>query len=83
MEGIIEEEEEDEEGSEFISKRKKEDDMEIKKDYLYIWRIELVKIEKYWDGWFWGLFNFFFSCFIFKLLFLVGVDRLDKDLIIG
>ncbi|KAK1336110.1 hypothetical protein QTO34_003910 [Cnephaeus nilssonii] len=83
VEGIIEEDEDDEEGSESVNKRKKEDDMETKKDHPYTWRIELAKTEKYWDGWFRGLSNLFLSCPIPKLLLLAGVDRLDKDLTIG
>ncbi|KAG8171946.1 hypothetical protein JTE90_016984, partial [Oedothorax gibbosus] len=49
----------------------------------YVWRIELSKTEKFWNGWFEGLSNMFLSTSIPKLLLLAGVDRLDKDLTIG
>ncbi|XP_073897143.1 protein phosphatase methylesterase 1-like [Castor canadensis] len=57
--------------------------LQTKKDHPYSWRIELAKTEKYWDDWFRGLSNLFLSCPIPKLLLLAGVDRLDKDLMIG
>ncbi|CAH1778219.1 unnamed protein product [Owenia fusiformis] len=49
----------------------------------YVWRIDLSKTEKYWEGWFRGLSQHFLSCDVPKLLMLAGVDRLDKDLTVG
>ncbi|KAM6970500.1 protein phosphatase methylesterase 1 [Aplochiton taeniatus] len=79
-EDIIEEEEEEE--GESNHKRKKED-LEVKKESLFTWRVELSKTEKYWEGWFRGLSALFLTCSVPKLLLLAGVDRLDKDLTIG
>ncbi|KAK9525062.1 hypothetical protein VZT92_017405 [Zoarces viviparus] len=50
---------------------------------VYIWRIDLSKSEKYWDGWFRGTSNLFLACNLPKLLLLAGIDRLDRDLTIG
>lgn len=82
-EGIIEEDEEDEAAEESTKKRMKEDDLEIKKESVFTWRVELSKTEKYWEGWFRGLSALFLTCSVPKLLLLAGVDRLDKDLTIG
>ncbi len=46
-------------------------------------RIDLTKTEKYWTGWFKGLSNMFLSIPQPKLLLLAGVDRLDKELMVG
>jgi hypothetical protein len=40
-------------------------------------------IEPYWRGWFQGLSKAFLTSWHPKMLLLAGVDRLDKDLIIG
>ncbi|XP_059210947.1 protein phosphatase methylesterase 1-like [Centropristis striata] len=50
---------------------------------FYMWRVDLSKSEKYWDGWFRGTSNLFLSCKLPKLLLLAGIDRLDRDLTIG
>ncbi|XP_031170381.1 protein phosphatase methylesterase 1-like isoform X2 [Sander lucioperca] len=50
---------------------------------VYMWRIDLSKSEKYWDGWFRGTSNLFLACNLPKLLLLAGIDRLDRDLTIG
>ncbi|XP_063757179.1 protein phosphatase methylesterase 1-like isoform X2 [Eleginops maclovinus] len=50
---------------------------------VYVWRINLSKSEKYWDGWFRGTSNLFLACNLPKLLLLAGIDRLDRDLTIG
>ncbi|XP_068444547.1 protein phosphatase methylesterase 1-like [Clinocottus analis] len=50
---------------------------------VYLWRIDLSKSEKYWDGWFRGTSNLFLSCNLPKLLLLAGIDRLDRDLTIA
>ncbi|XP_042368675.1 protein phosphatase methylesterase 1-like [Plectropomus leopardus] len=50
---------------------------------VYMWRIDLSKSEKYWDGWFRGTSNLFLGCNLPKLLLLAGIDRLDRDLMIG
>ncbi|KAF1380965.1 hypothetical protein PFLUV_G00169530 [Perca fluviatilis] len=52
-------------------------------DSVYMWRIDLSKSEKYWDGWFRGTSNLFLACNLPKLLLLAGIDRLDRDLTIG
>ncbi|XP_038675125.1 protein phosphatase methylesterase 1 isoform X3 [Scyliorhinus canicula] len=82
---IHEEEEEEEEEEGTVKKEKEpESSQKIKESKAeYIWRIELSKTEKYWEGWFKGLSNLFLSCPIPKLLLLAGVDRLDRDLTIG
>lgn len=52
-------------------------------DSHYVWRIDLLKTEKYWVGWFEGLSKLFLTVTVPKILILAGVDRLDKDLTIG
>lgn len=47
-------------------------ELQIKKESLYTWRIELSKTEKYWEGWFKGLSSLFLSCPVPKLLLLAG-----------
>ena len=49
----------------------------------FVWRIDLTKTEKFWRGWFKGLSNLFLEVHAPKLLLLAGVDRLDKDLMVG
>lgn len=49
----------------------------------YVWRIDLTKTEKYWREWFKGLSSMFLTVSVPKLLLLAGVDRLDKDLMVG
>lgn len=49
----------------------------------YVWRINLSKTEKFWNGWFSGLSKKFLDSQVPKLLLLAGVDRLDKDLTVG
>lgn len=49
----------------------------------YVWRVDLKKTEGYWKGWFEGLSQLFLSITVPKMLFLAGVDRLDKLLTIG
>lgn len=39
---------------------------------VYVWRIDLSKSEKYWDGWFRGTSNLFLACNLPKLLLLAG-----------
>lgn len=48
-----------------------------------MWRIDLTKTEKYWKEWFKGLSAMFLSLNVPKLLLLAGVDRLDKELMVG
>ncbi|XP_034077017.1 protein phosphatase methylesterase 1-like isoform X1 [Gymnodraco acuticeps] len=50
---------------------------------VYVWRINLSKSEKYWDGWFRGTSNLFLAFNLPKLLLLAGIDRLDRALTIG
>ena len=47
------------------------------------WRIDLTKTEKYWREWFKGLSSTFLSLTCPKFLLLAGVDRLDKELMVG
>ena len=49
----------------------------------YIWRIDLAKTEKHWEGWFKGLSASFLNISSPKMLLLAGVDRLDRDLTVG
>ncbi|OQV13326.1 Protein phosphatase methylesterase 1 [Hypsibius exemplaris] len=49
----------------------------------YTWRIDLLKTQPFWTGWFTGLSDLFLGCPVPKLLLLAGMDRLDKDLTIG
>lgn len=43
----------------------------------------MTKTEKYWKDWFQGLSTMFLNVHTPKLLLLAGVDRLDKDLMVG
>jgi protein phosphatase methylesterase 1 len=47
------------------------------------WRTNLEQSAEYWPGWFQGLSQLFLSVPGAKMLLLAGVDRLDKDLMIG
>ncbi|KAI7863319.1 PIN domain-like protein [Spinellus fusiger] len=49
----------------------------------YEWRTDLSKTEDYWTGWFEDMSRKFIKCPASKLLLLAGVDRLDKELMIG
>ncbi|RMZ97328.1 phosphatase methylesterase 1 [Brachionus plicatilis] len=49
----------------------------------YEWRIDLTRTEKFWKDWFKGLSCMFLNVHVPKLLLLAGVDRLDKDLMVG
>ncbi|XP_074654897.1 protein phosphatase methylesterase 1-like [Tubulanus polymorphus] len=49
----------------------------------YTWRLDLMKTEQFWKGWFTGLSKKFLGVPVPKMLLLAGVDRLDKDLTIG
>jgi protein phosphatase methylesterase 1 len=49
----------------------------------FTWRIDLTKTEKYWTGWFKGLSKLYLNIPQPKLLLLAGVDRLDKELMVG
>ncbi len=49
----------------------------------YVWRIDLTKTEKYWKDWFKGLSGMFLNVNVPKLLLLAGVDRLDRELMVG
>ncbi|GMS91556.1 hypothetical protein PENTCL1PPCAC_13731 [Pristionchus entomophagus] len=52
-------------------------------DGQYHWRINLLRSEPHWIGWFKGLSSTFLSCAPPKMLVLAGTDRLDKELMIG
>ena len=49
----------------------------------YVWRIDLTKTEKFWATWFKGLSSMLLSVPAPKLLLLAGVDRLDRELMVG
>ena len=49
----------------------------------YTWAIDLSTTEPYWSGWFADLTANFLSAPSAKLLMLAGVDRLDKDMMVG
>lgn len=46
--------------------------IQMKKESLFTWRVELSKTEKYWEGWFRGLSSLFLTCPVPKLLLLAG-----------
>uniref|UniRef100_A0A5S6QL61 Protein phosphatase methylesterase 1 n=1 Tax=Trichuris muris TaxID=70415 RepID=A0A5S6QL61_TRIMR len=46
----------------------------------YVWRTNLFKTEKFWEGWFSGMSEKFLSAAVPKLLILADVDRLDVTL---
>ncbi|XP_065313210.1 protein phosphatase methylesterase 1-like isoform X4 [Gordionus sp. m RMFG-2023] len=50
---------------------------------VYVWRAQLDKSGKFWEGWFKGLSKMFINLPIPKLLILAGVDHLDKELTIA
>ncbi|GAA6060216.1 hypothetical protein JCM10212_002295 [Sporobolomyces blumeae] len=59
------------------------DSEEEEVEHEYGWRVDLLKTEPFWRGWFTGLSAKFLGCKTAKLLILAGTDRLDKDLLIG
>lgn len=90
---IAEEAEEAEEESEEPSQKdaKKEKPTSLASEFKhpdkaiekYVWRIDLTKTEIYWKEWFKGLSSMFLNVSAPKLLLLAGVDRLDKELMVG
>ncbi|GMT20090.1 hypothetical protein PFISCL1PPCAC_11387 [Pristionchus fissidentatus] len=54
-----------------------------REDGQYHWRINLLRSERHWVGWFKGLSSTFLSSAPPKMLVLAGTDRLDKELMIG
>ena len=49
----------------------------------YEWRIDLSRTDRFWRDWFKGLSGIFLSVNVPKLLLLAGMDRLDKELMVG
>nr|CAG4651898.1 EOG090X07NZ [Triops cancriformis] len=49
----------------------------------FTWRIDLAGTEEHWPGWFQGLSQSFLNVEAPRMLLLAGVDRLDKDLMVG
>ncbi|KAJ3124818.1 hypothetical protein HK098_000858 [Nowakowskiella sp. JEL0407] len=49
----------------------------------FVWRTNLLKSERYWEGWFTDLSTKFLAAPTARLLVLAGTDRLDKPLTIG
>jgi len=49
----------------------------------FTWAIDLSTTEPYWSGWFADLTANFLAAPSAKLLMLAGVDRLDKDMMVG
>ncbi|KAM3142559.1 hypothetical protein pb186bvf_005461 [Paramecium bursaria] len=47
------------------------------------WRVDLLKTEPYWKGWFEGLTQCFLDIRIPKILMLAEKERLDKDLTVA
>ena len=39
---------------------------------MYVWRIDLIKTEPFWRGWFSGLTELFLSCPLPKILIIAG-----------
>uniref|UniRef100_A0A8C9ZJ98 Protein phosphatase methylesterase 1 n=1 Tax=Sander lucioperca TaxID=283035 RepID=A0A8C9ZJ98_SANLU len=72
-----------ESNEEFYDQKYVNDKENAASESVYMWRIDLSKSEKYWDGWFRGTSNLFLACNLPKLLLLAGIDRLDRDLTIG
>ncbi|KAJ1566078.1 Protein phosphatase methylesterase 1 [Nowakowskiella sp. JEL0078] len=49
----------------------------------FVWRTNLLKSERFWEGWFTDLSSKFVASPAAKLLILAGTERLDKPLTIG
>ncbi|VDN98421.1 unnamed protein product [Rodentolepis nana] len=49
----------------------------------YAWRVDLLKTEPFWRGWFTNMSSLFLSVPEPKLLLIAGMERLDKELTIG
>eukprot|EP00126_Sphaerothecum_destruens_P015127 Sdes_comp9045_c0_seq1m478 len=49
----------------------------------FTWRVDLLKTESFWEGWFSNLSSKFLEVKSAKLLLLAGVDRLDKDMMVA
>ncbi|GMR44377.1 hypothetical protein PMAYCL1PPCAC_14572 [Pristionchus mayeri] len=54
-----------------------------REDGKFHWRINLLRSEPHWAGWFSGLSRTFLAAAPPKMLVLAGTDRLDKELMIG
>ncbi|KAK5893149.1 hypothetical protein CgunFtcFv8_006048 [Champsocephalus gunnari] len=72
-----------ERNEEFYDQSYVDDKENVASESVYVWRINLSKSEKYWDGWFRGTSNLFLAFNLPKLLLLAGMDRLDRALTIG
>ncbi|XP_022086820.1 protein phosphatase methylesterase 1-like isoform X1 [Acanthaster planci] len=82
-EAIAEEDEELENPKDASSPTQQQEEVSASTSVPYTWRVDLSKSETYWKGWFEGMSNLFLSCAVPKMLLIAGVDRLDKDLIVG
>ncbi|THZ92765.1 protein phosphatase methylesterase [Aureobasidium pullulans] len=49
----------------------------------WIWRTDLTRTQKWWEGWFTGMSGMFLRGRAAKALLLAGTDRLDKELMVG
>lgn len=54
-----------------------------KNEEKYVWKVDLMKSQKHWIGWFKGLTESFLSIRIPKLLLLAEKERMDKELTIA
>ncbi|XP_063931593.1 protein phosphatase methylesterase 1-like [Zophobas morio] len=52
-------------------------------NFLYTWRADLARSEKFWPGWFHGITAKFLSTSAMKLLIVTGLDKLDTELTIA
>uniref|UniRef100_A0A0G4FBD7 Protein phosphatase methylesterase 1 n=1 Tax=Chromera velia CCMP2878 TaxID=1169474 RepID=A0A0G4FBD7_9ALVE len=52
-------------------------------DGSWKYRLDLMKTEPFWDGWFRGLSEVFLAVKVARMLVLAGHDRLDKPLMIA
>lgn len=51
--------------------------------YKQVWRTNLLRTERYWEGWYKGLSERFLRAKCARLLVLAGEERLDRELMVG
>jgi protein phosphatase methylesterase 1 len=59
------------------------DDGEEQQEARWVWRTDLSRTQKWWEGWFTGMSGLFLKGRAAKSLLLAGTDRLDKELMVG
>lgn len=55
----------------------------IRSGERWVWKTDLMRTQRWWEGWFSGMSGLFLKGRAAKALVLAGTDRLDKELMVG